>query len=337
MPSTDGSLVSTEPVIQLIASPANFTWPEDRVRQGIVFDRWPFRLDIDVEYQDWILVGVSFFLVSLWTLPCVCGRMRKKCSREISIYLYTRLHTFFRCVTCFNLIALMFTIAVLPDWSGNEYLYYLLMFIKWVLLRMKKIVVSSAILVGFILVFKFQAKLRTAAGMDHVSLIHFNWKEFLCINVKKRPIELYLWKVEDLHATKLYKAQDIFIECHFGENEPMRTRVHNNAGTSCEIKESFQMNMNESDTGALMTLLVKDQSMIGSTELAKLTLSTREICSVEDATGKRKNTFRWIQDDFVEMSMLPHGKILLAIAPVCEEDDEKQALLRGRDDSLMAC
>jgi hypothetical protein len=323
-----------------LAVGTTWTWPEDRVRQGLVFDRFPFRLDISVEYQDWILVAVSFFLVSLWTAPCVCGRMRRKCSRRISEYLYTRLHSFFWYVTYFNLAVLMFTIGVLPDWTVNEYLIYLLEFTKWVLLRLKKIIISAAICVGFLLIIKFQSKLRTAAGMDHVSLIHFNWKEFLCINVKKRPIELYLWKVEDLHATKLYKAQDLFIECHFGDNEPMRTRVHNNAGTSCEIKESFQMNMNESDTSALMTLLVKDQSMIGSTEIAKLTLSTREICSVEDATGKRRMTFRWGQEDdaFVEMSMLPHGKIFIAIAPVCEEDDEKQALLsEKREDALMTC
>lgn len=30
-----------------------------------------------------------------------------------------------------------------------------------------------------------------------------------------------------------------------GYNEPMRTRVHNNAGSEADIRESFQMNIDE--------------------------------------------------------------------------------------------
>jgi hypothetical protein len=245
--------------------------------------------------------------------------------------IFGRLDAFFWGVTYLNLIVLMFTIGILPDWSVNDYGLHLVAFISWILLRLKKCVVSASILVGFLLIFKFQNKLRMAAGLEHVSLLHFNWKEAVGMNLRKRPIELYLWKVEDLQAQKIYKAPDIFVECHLGDNEPMRTRVHNNAGTSCPLKESFQMNLNESDVHSLMTILVKDQSMIGSSELARLNLSTREICGIEDATGKRRMQFSYSEECFVELSMLPRGKLWMAIAPVCEEEDEKQALLRNDD------
>jgi hypothetical protein len=323
-----------------VIQPVNYTFPEDRPRQGVVFDKWPLRLDIPVEYQDWILVGVTAVLVALWCMPCLCGRMRNKSSRSFASYLYTRLDSFFWCITYFNLIVLMCTIGILPDWTVNEYCEYFLKFITWVLLRLKKTIVSATILFGFALVVKFQHKIRMAAGLEHMTVVHLNWKEMFgpnfFFNLKKRPVELYLWKVEDLQATKIYKAHDLFIECHLGDNEPMRTRVHNNAGTGCIVKESFQINMNESETGTLMTLLVKDQSMVGSTEIARLNMSTREICGVEDATGKRRNVFSYTDDNFVELSMLPRGKIWIAIAPVCEEEDERQALLResGKEDVM---
>jgi len=147
-------------------------------------------------------------------------------------------------------------------------------------------------------------------------------------------VEVFIWKLEDLQAPagKAYKPSDIFVECHLGDNEPMRTRVHNNAGTSCVIKESFQMNINESDTSSLMTLFVKDQGMITGTEMARLMLSTREVCGIEDQTGKRRVGFTYSDESFVPLSLVPRGKIYLAIAPVEDNDEELAPLMN--DDSL---
>jgi hypothetical protein len=264
--------------------------------------------------------------------------MRNTVAREFTKFIYTRLNVFFWTVTYLNLIIMMLTIGILPDWTVNEYGQYLVLFVSWILIHLKKMIISAAICVGFLLVFKFQAKIRDAAGLDHITVIHFNWREFLGFSMKKRPVELFIWKVEDLQGSsgKIYKPNDLFIECHLGDNEPMRTRVHNNAGTSCIIKESFQMNINESETSTLMTLLVRDQALMTSTTLARLVLSTREICGIEDQTGKRRVDFTYSEESFLSLNLQPHGRIWIALAPVEDIDEEKAPLMRD-DDDLVQC
>ena len=47
-----------------------------RVREGIVFDRWPFRLDISYEFQCWLLIIVTGVCMTLCSMPCICGTFK---------------------------------------------------------------------------------------------------------------------------------------------------------------------------------------------------------------------------------------------------------------------
>lgn len=308
-----------------------------RVRQGIVFDKWPFRLDVPTEYQDWVLVAMSIFLVFVWCSPCYCGRMKNSCSRAFTAWVYTRLHTFFCIVTYFNLVVLMFTIGLLPDWTVNQYLESLAQFVSWVLIHLQKMITSLGILIGFYLMIKFRDRIAMAAGMEHVTVFRLDWRELLWLQSKKRPVEIFIWKVEDLQSSagKVLKANDVYVECHYGYNEPMRTRVHNNAGSSCVVGESFQMNLDETATASVMTLFIKDQALLLSSELAKLMLSTRELCGIEDQTGKRRTEFTYSEENFVSLNLMPRGKIWLAISPVEEVDEESRPLMH--EDDLVTC
>jgi hypothetical protein len=112
----------------------------------------------------------------------------------------------------------------------------------------------------------------------------------------------------------------------------MRTRVHNNAGTSSVIKESFQVNIGE-DQAAKMTLLVKDQAMMVSTELARVVLTKKEVFAIEDSTGKQQErNFSYSEENFQQVKLGPRGTIWIAIAPVDEWEEEKKPLMR--DDSM---
>lgn len=309
------------------------------VRHGIVYDKWPFRLDIEVEYQDWILVGMCVVVCCIWCLPCMCGRMRNSCSRSFSNWVYTRLHTFFCIATYFNVFIMMCTIGVLPNWTVNEFVIYFIKFVDWTLVHVAKLITSLSILFGFWLLFRFRQRIALAAGLEHITVFRFSWRDCLGFRTKRRPVEIFIWKCEDLHSSagKVLKANDIFVECHMGDNEPMRSRVHNNAGSQATIKESFQLNIDESFPDTLMTLLVKDQALLANSELARLTLSTREICGIEDQTGKRRSTFQYSKEFFLELNLSPSGKIWIAVAPVDDGvgDEEKAPLIQ--EDSLMAC
>lgn len=310
-----------------------------RRRRGFVTDQgWPFRLDIPREYQDWIIVAVCFLIVGMWCLPCICGKMHNRCSRTFTRWVYTRLHVFYWGAIYLTLAIIMFTIGVLPDWTVDEFLDYLGRFITWILVHMEKMIRCVCIVLAFVVLLKFRDRITFLAGMEHITIFRFSLLQALGLQGKQRPVELFVWKVDDLQSStsKLLKANDVFIECHLGFNEPMRTRVHNNAGSSCVIRESLQLNIDENSPSTLLTLLVKDQTLMASSELARLMLSTRELCGIEDQTGKRRTTFEYTEDFFIPLGLSPRGTIWLALAPVEDWDDSEQAPLI-QDDALVTC
>merc|ERR1719482_512703 len=140
----------TGPATVPAANSTVVVWPTERPREGIVFDKWPLRLDKCVEYQDWILVAVSGIVLMLWCMPCICGQMRNTVAREFTKFIYTRLNVFFWTVTYLNLLIMMLTIGILPDWTVNEYVQYLVLFVSWILIHLKKMIISAAICVGFL-------------------------------------------------------------------------------------------------------------------------------------------------------------------------------------------
>lgn len=308
-------------------------------RRGVVTDMgWPFRLDIPLEYQDWIIVAVCALIIGMWCTPCVCGRMRNRCSRQFTTWVYTRLHVFYWGVLYLTLFITMFMIWVLPDWTLADFLDYTGRFLRWILIHMQKMIISACIIFGFMLALKFRERITFLAGMEHITVFRWSLSEAFGFKGKQRPIELFIWKVDGLQSssTKILKANDVFVECHLGFNEPMRTRVHNNAGSSCVVREAVQLNINESSPNTLLTLLVKDQNMIGGSELGRLNLSTPELCGIEDQTGKRRIAFDYSEDFFVPLGLSPMGTIWLAIAPV-EDWDESERTPLVHEDALVTC
>merc|ERR1712194_165932 len=132
------------------------------------------------------------------------------------------------------------------------------------------------------------------------------------------------------------KANDVFIDFHLAGNEPIRTRVHNNAGCNCFIKESVQININQGNLSQSLTVLVNDQSLLRSQEIGRVTLSTAELVAIEQQTGARHHGFTYSEEHFVHLDLRPRGKIWLAIAPVEDRDDFEGAPLL-EDDTLVTC
>jgi len=309
-------------------------------RRGLVYDRgWPFRLDVPVEYQDWIIVAVCVIIVCIWLLPCICGKMHSPCSRRFTSCIYTRLHVFYWGVLYLTLFLVMVTIGVLPDWTVEDFTKYLGFFLAWVLENVASTIQSLAVIGGCVVMLKFRDRLVYLAGMEHITVFRFSLSQLLGFGGKKRPVELFIWKVEGLQSAsaKLLKANDVFIECHLGYNEPMTTRVHNNAGSECVMEAALQFNIDESAPSSIMTILVKDQKMMASSELARLMLSTRELLGVEEQTGKRRRHFEYSQEFFVPLSLSPSGTIWLAMAPVEDWDDNEKAPLLQDDNVFLCC
>lgn len=315
----------------------NYTRQE---RRGFVTDQgWPFRLDVSVEYQAWIIVAICFFLALMWCSPCICSKLHNSCSKKFMNWVYTRLHVFYWGVLYITLFVVMFTIGVLPDWTVDEFVDYLIQFTEWILLHLQKAITCISILFAFWVMLKFRERITFLAGMEHITVFRFNLFKALGFTSKQRPVELFIWKIEKLQSSsaKLFKANDVYVEVHLGYNEPMRTRVHNNAGTGCVVRESLQFNVDEAYPSEQLTLLVRDQGIVGSGELGRLTLTTREILGIEDQTGKRRSYFEYAEENFVPLGLTPAGTIWIALAPVEEWDDSERAFLINDDSLLPTC
>mmetsp|Transcript_53741 Transcript_53741/g.114707 ORF Transcript_53741/g.114707 Transcript_53741/m.114707 type:complete len:330 (+) Transcript_53741:78-1067(+) len=323
------------------AAPLNDEAVQDhiRLRRGIVTDEgWPFRLDIKVEYQDWILVAMCFVILSLWCMPCLCGLCKNGCSRRFTGWVYTRMHTFYWAIVYATLLLVMFTVGILPDWSVQDFLDSLGDFCQWTSETLDKLSTCAAIVIGLVLMLKFRERLLYLTGMEHITIFRFNLWRSLGFRTRRRPIELFIWKVEGLRSGgKLLKANDLFVEVHLGDNEPMRTRVHNNAGNACELRESLEFNIDENSQTAALTLLVMDQGVIASGEVARLRLATHELLGIEDSTGKRKRVLEYSQDTFVELALAPQGRIWLAVAPVEETSNAARDPFLEDDSLFLTC
>merc|ERR1719460_2086122 len=108
-------------------------------------------------------------------------------------------------------------------------------------------------------------------GVDHKTLFRFKLRD-LCGGSTVRAIEVVLWKVEDLKAASPFLANNVFVEMNLGYNEVMKTRVHNNAGSNCILKESLQLNFDAEEDEEPLFIFVKNQKVMGGSELARLEL-----------------------------------------------------------------
>lgn len=296
-------------------------------------------MEIDVEYQDWILVATCVLIIAMWSLPCFCGHLHNRVSKAFANWVYTRLHVFYWNILFLTLIIFMFTITVLPDWTASEFLIYLGFFVEWVLTHLVKMITSGTILFAFWLAYKFRERVLVAAGLEHLTVLRWHWPDPLNLRSRRRPVEIFVWKVVGLHSSsgKVMKANDVYVECHLGENEPMRTRVHNNAGSGCIIKESFQLNIDEARPAEVMTILLMDQTLLASKELARVVLSTAELCGIEDQTGKRRIGFTYSQEHFVPLSLSPAGQVWIAVAPVSDIDVDDEGAPLIEDGCFTVC
>lgn len=294
----------------------------ERQRKGLIFDKWPFRLDIPFEYQCWVLIFATAACTMLCCMPCVCGTFRNRFAKKFTVWVYTRLHMFFCVILYTNTILIFFTIGLLPDWTINEYVLHLFDFVDWVLIHTVKFLVSSFILLSLYVVVRFKERIAIAAGIEHVTFFRLG-KWNILHQTYLRPVEVIIWKVEEVPSGPMIKPNDLFIECHCGQNEPNRTRVHNNAGSSAMIKESFQVNIDENDTEEIFTLLVKDQELLASQTLSKLQIKTKELLQIEASTGLMGEDFTYTAACFAQLQLQPRGKIWIRISPIHDAEEAR--------------
>jgi len=211
----------------------------------------------------------------------------------------------------------------LPDWTPKDFVKTSVKFLGFIVKHVMQCLTSLALIVVACFVFAFKDRILKMLGLDHRTMFRCKLRDCLSCGVSNiRALELYLWKVEDLPSASMFTANNIYVETYLGYNEPMKTRVHNNAGSACVLKETIQLNFDETDEEESLFLFVKNQKVMGSSELGRLELTPDKVAAVEHLCQEkiRSGDVSWHEGHFVMENLIPRGKIWFHIRPVQDED-----------------
>ncbi|KAF4674123.1 hypothetical protein FOL47_009660 [Perkinsus chesapeaki] len=290
--------------------------------------------ELSQESQDWLLLATCLVAVGLWCLPCLCGSLGRGSivSEVFLMCTYSRMHVFYISVSIFNFLVVCTVIGLLPGWTFNDFVITVATVTVWVLDRLQKFLVSSAMLFGLWLVWRFRQRILIAAGVDHVTLVRFSWWDLIDpvasaagISLAKpfEVVELLVWKASNMPSASYLKPNDCFVEVHCGNNEVLHGRVRNNAGSYCIFRERFQLNISVDDFDTKLTILLRDQDILTNVEIARLELLHQDICKLlETSSGcDPELAVEWAPDGFCELSLHPRGSIWLRLQRIRGDSD----------------
>merc|ERR1719375_2917745 len=138
-----------------------------------------FRLDIDKEYQGWILAASSLTAFWILLLPCICAgcswdwarRWASRTSKHLPLFLMVAF--FFDCVFLFLIT------EWLPDYSPASFVKEMGKAAKFVAPNVQPIAESIFLIIGFILAFLNKDRIALVLGLDHVTIFKLSLRDLL--------------------------------------------------------------------------------------------------------------------------------------------------------------
>ncbi|CAK0892515.1 unnamed protein product [Prorocentrum cordatum] len=246
----------------------------------------------------------------------------------------TRLHRVCPAIALVNLIIFVGTVSQLDTISVNDVFFAAVTVAEVCIMKTQQCLVGAASIFIMLVLWKFKNRILAALGIEHAGSIVGDFRDWAtCWSMWRfRPIEIYIWKVEGLPAANVHRRNDLFVETSLGYNVCMRTRVHKGAGHSCVIKESMQLNFDEFDAESRLKIAVKNQEILGSSELASVQLGAAQVHRLEEpstgsgavgwgATTGRTGDTLWAQSRFIQLDLVPSGRIFVRFTPVDLDGD----------------
>jgi len=282
----------------------------------VFFLKW--RLNVDEEYQAWILLFASILALNVFCLPCHCAGSGWSSIRRLANFVQQRLPYYLLVAAMFN-VGLMYVIVEwMPDWEFSDYTKCVGKVVGFLAKHAVKMVASAAMIGAFIFVVAFKDRFLKVAGIEK-NIFRFKLRDVFGSG-NLRAIEIQILKVEDVQNKSLFAANNIFVEANLGYNEPMKTRVFNNAGTSCSMKSTLQLNFDDEEEEEVLYIVVRNQKVVGAEEIGRKELTAEEIVRIEKECATKRSNDPWAPGSFVERELMPRGKIYFRIQPVDDED-----------------
>mmetsp|Transcript_68076 Transcript_68076/g.197256 ORF Transcript_68076/g.197256 Transcript_68076/m.197256 type:complete len:302 (-) Transcript_68076:153-1058(-) len=284
-----------------------------------------YRLEVHEEVQGWILLFATVTAIFLFCLPCYCAGLSCTPARKFAQWLGRRLPSFYLFMAGFNFVFMYLVVTWMPDWTFAQYVKTLAKTVASCLKHLLDGASSIAIIAAFCFALAFKDRIAQLFGFDHKTLFRCKVRDcFMCFGERFRPIELGIWKVEDLQSADPFTANNVFIEFFLGYNEPTSTRVHNNAGSGCLIKQVVQLNFDADDDEEVLFIFVKNQKVMGTSVLGRAEITAEKLAEmVRCGRFAGQGGVRWSPEFFPEpISLMPRGKLWLRAAPLDEEGGE---------------
>jgi len=286
---------------------------------GFVDKLKEFRLNIDPEYQGWILAFATLTALWVYCLPCYCQGMQLPYLRRQAAWVQQRLPYYLIVATLFNAGMMFLVVTWLPDWAPIDYVKAMGKVAVFGAKNAVKFMTSIAFIVVFVFVVTFKDRFMKLAGIDHKTVFRFKLRDLW--GSTSRAIQLDIWKVEDLPAASPFTPNNVFVEIFMGYNEPMKTRVHNNAGSNCVLKETLQLNFDENEDEEPLYLFVRNQKVVGTGELGRLEMKAEDVVQIEQDMKGRTG---WEQEGFICKNLIPRGQIWFRVQAVDDEEAKMQ-------------
>lgn len=302
------------------------------VASGVV----KYRFDVDQEIQGWILMFATITAIWFFCLPCFCAGMSCVTCRRFAVWLQQRLPLFYSLACCINALFMFLVLTWLPDWSYQDYMVTALNGLAFLAKNLLNFLSSLVIIVAFVFVVCFKDRIALMLGLDHQAVFKCKLRDCMtcCSDARFRPIELSIWKVDDVTSSDILSANHVFVEVFLGYNESMSTRVHNNAGSGCAFKESLQLNFDEDDDEDTLYVFVRSQKVVGSSTLARAEITAEKLKAMVMRGGIANSPVRWDSSFFGEpLNLIPRGKVWLRARAI---EDEEYAEYTSMDD-LTTC
>jgi len=274
-------------------------------------------------------------------LPCYLAGLRSPSLRRMAAWCSLRLPAYFGVAACFNGAMMFLLVTWLPDWEPVDYIKAGIKALTWTIGHVLAAMDSLVFIIAFLFVVFFKDRIAMVLGLDHTRIFRFKLRDFLnCFQTTRfRPIELILYKVEDLPAADILTANNVFVEVWgLGYNEGIKTRVHNNAGSSCILKETMHLNFDEGDEEDNMNIFIKHAGMMmGSHELGRAELTAANVVNFMEESDKKlsaKKPLTWEDNNFLTLPLHPRGVLHFRIVPV---DDGESYTSGGFYRDLTTC
>jgi hypothetical protein len=283
-----------------------------------------FRVDLDEELQSWILFFATVSALWLFCLPFFCEGLSFQFARSCAVCMKQHLPLFLLAICLLDAGGLALLISWLPAWTVSEYVKFAVQIATWFAGFAMETASAALLIAVACTALCFKDKLMQLLGLDHQVLVNWKLRDALgcMVGTHFRPIEINIWKVEDLPPGDFFSANNVYVEMYLGYNEAMRTRVHNNAGNGCLLKETLQLNFDEGDEEETLHIFVRSQRLLGVSDLGRAEVSAEKLRELI-SQSRASNRFSWNQGSFGESShtiqLIPRGTLHMRASYVQDE------------------